>query len=122
MKYTYPLILLMSILVVPVASVCADDVAQKLDGPEVHSLHELLEVTAQREKEIRKTVHGYTCLIAKRERINGVLQRQRFIRAKVRQDIAADPDGTNTQLKIAHSARINDRKCTAIVVTHLNPG
>ena len=210
MKYTYPLILFMSILVVPVASVCADDVAQKLDGPEVHSLHELLAVTAQREKEIRKTVHGYTCLIVKRERINGVLQRPRFIRAKVRagglhdgqkqplsvhltfrgpaevagrqiiyvdgkndgqmivkrggkrfhnvtvkvdpesdlvktetlmdikhlgfdgmiseimsqvrQDIAADPDGTNTQLKIAHSARINDRKCTAIVVTHPNPG
>ena len=86
MKHADPLALtlLVSILVVAIAPVSADDVAQKLEGPEVHSLHELLKVTAQREKEIRKTVRDYTCLIVKRERINGALQRPRFIRAKVR--------------------------------------
>jgi hypothetical protein len=49
-----------------------------------HPLDELLKVATKREKAIRKKVQDYTCLLVKRERINGRLQAYRYIEIKVR--------------------------------------
>ena len=171
-----------------------------------HVLQQLLDLSSQHRDQIRNSVRDYTCLIVKREQINGVLQDHRFILARVRapgvhdgrqqilsvhlkflkpakfagreviyvagqnndemivkrggkrfgfvtvhvapnselarteslmhigslgfdsmvsqivaqlrRDIAADPTGSNTEVRLSHDAKINNRKCTAVVITH----
>lgn len=86
MRLRMSLAVLLSTVFVINASVCADqattDKQPNLDT--VHTLQELLNLATKREKEIRKTVKDYTCVIVKRERIDGILQENRFIEAKVR--------------------------------------
>jgi hypothetical protein len=66
--------------------------------PQVHTMQDLLKIATQREKEIRETVKDYTCVIVKRERIDGKLQEDRFIEAKVRP--AAERGGRTTPLSV----------------------
>ena len=77
MRRTAAVLFLALCVAVPVA-------AQENAEPPPHSLQELLKIAERREKEIRGTIKDYTCLIVKRERINGILQPHRFIDAKVR--------------------------------------
>ena len=38
--------------------------------------------------------------------------------AQLRRDIAADPNSSNTTVRFSRNARINDRDCTSVVITH----
>jgi hypothetical protein len=38
--------------------------------------------------------------------------------AHLRRDIAADPNGENTNVRISREAKINDRPCTSVVIVH----
>ncbi|MCP4192459.1 MAG: DUF1571 domain-containing protein [Planctomycetaceae bacterium] len=68
------------------------------DEAQVHTMKDLLQIASQREREIRTTVKDYTCLIVKRERIDGKLQETRFIEAKVRPE--AERDGRTMPLAV----------------------
>ena len=68
------------------------------DETQIHSMEELLQIASRREQEIRKTVQDYTCLIVKRERIDGKLQETRFIEARVRPE--SDRNGHTSPLAV----------------------
>jgi hypothetical protein len=48
----------------------------------------------------------------------GIVTMVEEIRKQITDDITADPDGTNTELKITRGVKINGRSCTRVEITH----